>query len=205
MSTLHSHATPPLRAVVVGARGYSGAEVVRLLSHHPGVDLVAVFGSEHASGGLADHVPALRNVVNLELQPFSADAVSASAPDVVFLATPHAFSHDVACGLLQMGAVVLDLSGAFRLHDPAVYLPTYGFEHLEHDLLRAAAYGMPEINAPAIAAADLVAVPGCYPTASVLGVKPALDAAGPRHDASPLGAALGGHGGPLRRGRYPSD
>ena len=176
MNNCTNQVSPPLRAVVVGARGYSGAEVVRLLSQHAGVNLVGVFGSAHASGDLADHVPSLRNVVDLELQPFSLDSIAALAPDAVFLATPHAFSHDVAAALLKLGTVVLDLSGAFRLNDPLAYSTTYGFEHVEHDLLHAAAYGMAEINAPAIAEANLVAVPGCYPTASVLGIRPALDA-----------------------------
>ena len=94
----------------------------------------------------------------------------------MFLATPHEASHDLAPPLLERGVAVFDLSAAFRLPDPRDYPTHYGFEHRHPELLARAAYGLAELNAEAIAASDLVAVPGCYPTSVILPLRPLSDA-----------------------------
>ena len=94
----------------------------------------------------------------------------------MFLATPHEASHDLAPPLLERGVAVFDLSAAFRLPDPRDYPTHYGFEHRHPELLARAAYGLAELNAEAIAASDLVAMPGCYPTSVILPLRPLSDA-----------------------------
>ena len=183
-----------IRAVVIGASGYTGAEAVSLLLRHPGATLVGLFGSERrgaagapgAEGGPrfdAIH-PRFRGMTDLRVPPFDAAALAALAPDVVFLATPHEVSHELAPALMERGVRVIDLSGAFRLRDTDVFERVYGFAHAHAGALEKAVYGMPELNREKIRAAPLVACAGCYPTASVLPTAPlvragALDGAFP--------------------------
>lgn len=155
------------RVVIIGASGYTGVEGAGLVSRHPALELVGVFGSpsrEHGTQPFSEVAPALRGVVDLTLEPYSASGVSALSPDVALLATPHEASARLAPDLLSAGMRVVDLSGAFRLpaHDYPVH---YGFEHPSAFLLNEAAYGLPEVNRDAIAHAMLVGVAGCYPTA----------------------------------------
>lgn len=168
------------RTIIIGAGGYTGAELAGVLCAHPQVELVGLFASgKNAEGGVsqfADLFPRFRNVVDLPVQPCSVAAVAALRPQVVFLATPHEVSHDLAPELLETGAVVIDLSAAFRLKDAAVFHKHYGFEHLHSDLLAEAVYGLPEINRAALAEADLIAAPGCYPTSAVLPLHPLIQA-----------------------------
>lgn len=173
-----------IRISIIGAAGYSGAELVGLLAVNDEVELVGLFGSESraasAPGGapqqFADAHPRFRGVIDLSIEPFSIDKLLAQNPDAVFLATPHEVSHDVAPDLLKHGIVVFDLSAAFRLGDPAAYSKHYGFTHAHLDLLMKAVYGLPERNAEAIHTADLIALPGCYPTSIVLPLAPLMDA-----------------------------
>ena len=163
---------------VFGASGYAGLELVRLLAGHPGVELVAAasdrFIGEPVAARLAAPLPALR---------FEAvDAVRARAREcaIVLLATPAEASHGLAPELVAAGARVVDLSGAFRLREPARHAAAYGFPHAHPALLAEAAYGLPELGADArarIRAARLVANPGCYATAIQLALAP-LHAAG---------------------------
>jgi N-acetyl-gamma-glutamyl-phosphate reductase len=109
-------------------------------------------------------------------QPLDVEQVVGSGSDVVFLATPHETSHEVIPRLLASGLRVVDLSGAFRLKQPAAYAQWYGFDHTATEVLAEAVYGIPEFNAPAIAKARLVANPGCYPTSVILALAPLLRA-----------------------------
>lgn len=165
------------RVVVIGASGYTGGELVELLARHPHADLVGLFGSQGRTEPepIEALFPRLRGVVDLALEPYSPDAVAALDPDAVFLATPHEASASLAAELFEL-TPVLDLSGAFRLGDPGAYPAWYGFEHANPVLLDEAAYGLCERNRDAIRGADLIAVPGCYPTASILGLAPLVDA-----------------------------
>ncbi len=177
-----SHGTtsrPRIRAVVVGAAGYAGAEAVGLLAQHPGVELVGLFGSvRHAERAERfDHLfPRYRGVVDLLVKGASSEAILADAPDVAILATPHEASHELAPKLLARGMVVLDLSAAFRLRDSRAYPRYYGFEHAHRSWLAQAVYGLPEHHRSEISQAQLVAVPGCYPTSVILPLQPIVAA-----------------------------
>jgi N-acetyl-gamma-glutamyl-phosphate reductase len=173
-----------IKVSIIGAAGYSGAELVGLLATHEDVEIVGLFGSEsrghsapHASPQRFDDIhPRFRGAVSLPIEPTSLDRVLAGQPDAVFLATPHEVSHELAPQLLAHGIVVIDLSAAFRLRDPNNYASHYGLAHARPDLLASAAYGLAERHAAAIRQADLIAVPGCYPTSVVLPLAPLIDA-----------------------------
>lgn len=160
-----------LRVSVVGASGYTGGEILRLLAHHPHVEVVHVTADTHAGQPASAIFPSLRGVFDLTCERLDPDAV-ARAADAAFLCLPHKTSMEVGAALHRLGTRVIDLSADFRLRDPAAYPEWYGLEHLAPDLLREAAYGLPELHGTRIAAARLVAVPGCYPTGALLGLAP---------------------------------
>lgn len=166
----------PLRTVIVGAAGYTGAELASLLAAHPACEIVGVFGSEkRAAEGeqpLSRLFPRLRGVVDLPLRVASVQAIVDLKPNVVFLCTPHEVSAAMSEALLAAELVVIDLSAAFRLHNAADYPTHYGFEHPAAHLLQRAVYGLPEFNRARIAESDLIACPGCYPTSVALALKP---------------------------------
>jgi N-acetyl-gamma-glutamyl-phosphate reductase len=156
---------------VVGYTGYSGAELVRILQHHSQVDVLLLDHREHAG-----HHPALRKPELPEHLPCSPEAVQAAGVELVFLATPPAVSMELASGLLQAGARVVDLSGAFRLGTAENYSAWYREPHTQPQLLAEAVYGLPEFFRERVAGARLVANPGCYPTAANLAIRPLLEA-----------------------------
>ena len=166
----------PLRTVIVGAAGYTGAELASLLAAHPACEIVGVFGSEkRAAEGeqpLSRLFPRLRGVVDLPLRVASVQPIVDLKPNVVFLCTPHEVSAAMSEALLAAELVVIDLSAAFRLHNAADYPTHYGFEHPAAHLLQRAVYGLPEFNRARIAESDLIACPGCYPTSVALALKP---------------------------------
>ena len=174
--------SPSIRTSVVGASGYAGAELLAILAAHPNAEVVALFGSSRKSDEgtptAADLFPRFEGtaVGALPIKPFDVAAATALGLDAIYLATPHELSHEVARALADAGIVVLDLSAAFRLSDRAVFEKNYGFAHAHADLLAEAAYGLAEFNAARIAEARLVAVPGCYPTASILAIRPLVEA-----------------------------
>jgi len=174
--------THPLRCGIVGASGYAGAELLAILAAHPCAEIAGLFGSsrkaEEGAPTAADLFPRFESlpVGALKVEPFSVDAAKALELDAIFLATPHELSHEVARALIDADILVLDLSAAFRLSDRVVFEKNYGFAHEHADLLAEAVYGLAEFNAEAIAEARLVAVPGCYPTASILAILPLVEA-----------------------------
>jgi len=162
---------------VVGAAGYSGAELVGILLRHPSVRLTGLFGSEkRGADGRRERFdelhPRHRGEIDLEVEPASIHAILAHAPDAVFLCTPHEASLELAPALQREGVVVFDLSAAFRLRDASLYAKHYGFEHHAADALAGAVYGLPELAGAAIAQASLIACPGCYPTSVILPIVP---------------------------------
>jgi N-acetyl-gamma-glutamyl-phosphate reductase len=166
-----------VRAVVAGATGYSGRDLIRLLLDHPRIDLVGAFASRSAEATpLAAIHPQLTRLTELDCQPFDEATVAEFKPDLVFLATPNEFSHEVAPALLDAGATVVDLSGAFRLRDEALYPKFYGFEHTRPDLLQKAVYGLTEFARERLRGAKLIANPGCYPTSILTPMIPLLRA-----------------------------
>lgn len=171
-----------LRIAVVGASGYTGAELLTILANHPAAEVVGVFGSSRKSDEGSPRVADLfarfeaQEIGALRVMPFEMSAVLALQLDAIFLATPHEFSHEVARELVDAGIVVFDLSAAFRLSDCNVFEKNYGFAHLHGSLLSESVYGLAEFNHASLAHARLVAVPGCYPTASILAIRPLVEA-----------------------------
>ena len=162
------------RVGIVGYRGYSGAELVRILERHARVEPVLL---EHRQGAAADaEGQAIRNGKGPLCLPCTAEAVRAERIALVFLATPPEVSMDLAPAMLGAGARVVDLSGAFRLRTPENYAAWYKAAHTQPELLAEAAYGLPEFCRESIPAARLVANPGCYPTAANLAIRPLIDA-----------------------------
>jgi len=157
------------KAGVVGFSGYSGAELVRLLGSHPNVEPVLLEHRQDPGGR-----PAPVNHPQLRRAPSSPDSVGDEGLAVVFLATPPEVSMDLAPGLLDAGAKVIDLSGAFRLRDAATYARWYKQEHTAPQLLGEAVYGLPEFCRQRIRGARLISNPGCYPTAANLAIQPLI-------------------------------
>jgi len=161
---------PPL-AGIAGYRGYSGAELVRILERHPRVTPVLLEHREDAAGHSRP-----QGASGPRHAPCTSKAVLAEGISVVFLATPPDVSMELAPALLAAGVKVVDLSGAFRLRTPAAYSAWYKEPHTQPDLLAEAAYGLPEFCRERIPAARLVANPGCYPTAANLAIRPLIEA-----------------------------
>ena len=167
-----------LNTLIVGASGYAGAELATYVNRHPHMNITALTVSAQSNDAgklLSDLHPQLKGMVDLPLQPMSDISEFAKGVDVVFLATAHEVSHDVAPQFLEAGCVVFDLSGAYRVNDAAFYEKFYGFTHQHPDLLEQAVYGLAEWNVEKLKEAKLVAVPGCYPTAAQLSLKPLID------------------------------
>ena len=159
-----------MRIAIIGATGYTGAELISILAGHPSATIVGLFSSGRTEPveSIATIFPRLRGVCDLPLAAYSDEALDALAPDAVFLATPVEVSHDLAPRLAGKGIATFDLSAAFRLSSAEAFQKHYGFRHAHADALRASAYGLPEWNRVAIAAANLIACPGCYATSAIL-------------------------------------
>jgi N-acetyl-gamma-glutamyl-phosphate reductase len=163
---------------IVGASGYSGEELIRLLLSHPHAELAAITSRQYAGQTLTQvfprfsHYPKAKGLRFSESQP----DLLARQSELVFLALPHGVAAVFAVPLLQHGCQVIDLSADFRVKDPAVYKDFYGHDHPAPDLLAKSVYGLPEIHRLSLKNASLVASPGCYPTSILLPVIPLLRA-----------------------------
>jgi N-acetyl-gamma-glutamyl-phosphate reductase len=166
------------KVAVVGASGYSGEELVRLLLSHPHAELAAVTSRQYAGQSLAQVFPKFANHPKARGLHFSEPKTDllAEQAQVVFLALPHGVAAEFAKPLLEARCRVIDLSADFRLRDAALYREFYGHEHPAPDLLGRAIYGLPEVRRAEIAGATLVAAPGCYPTSVLLPLIPLLKA-----------------------------
>ena len=155
-----------LPVAIVGASGYSGAELIRLLVQHPHADLLCITSRQMAGISLGEALPRLRSLPGTDVKFTASDprAVIESGPSVVFLALPHGISHEYAAPLLEAGLRVIDLSDDFRLRSAKRYKHYRGTDHPAPDLLPDAVYGLPEIHGDTITRAKLIACPGCYPT-----------------------------------------
>ena len=160
----------PLRAAVVGATGYIGMQCTALLAGHPDVELTRVLGRSSAGSRFCDVVPGSGVELTIE------DGLDPGSVDVVLAALPHTVAAGAAAGWLSAGATVIDCSADFRLHDAAAYTTWYGVEHPSPDLLDEAVYAMVELQRERLTGANLISVPGCYPTATLLACVPALRA-----------------------------
>lgn len=163
-----------IKVGVVGGTGYTGVELLRLLAQHPEVELSAITSRGDAGRPVSDMFPNLRRRVNLTFSDPAAAALDRC--DLVFFATPNGIAMQQAPALLAAGVRVIDLAADFRIKDVALWSRWYGMAHAAPEWVERAVYGLPEINRGAIRGAQLVANPGCYPTAVQLGFKPLVEA-----------------------------
>jgi N-acetyl-gamma-glutamyl-phosphate reductase len=162
------------RVAIAGATGYTGQELLRLLARHPGVTITAAMSSGAQSGtpSAPRRLPALAHIWTGSITPLDRDALARDV-DVVFLALPDKAAAELAPALVDAGVRVIDLSGAFRLRDEAMRAKWYPETH---ERPAALAYGLTELERPAVEAARMVANPGCYPTATLLALAPVVSA-----------------------------
>lgn len=163
-----------IKVGIIGGTGYTGVELLRLLSVHPQVSLQVITSRGEAGKKVADLFPNLRGFVDLAFR--EPDSAPLAQCDVVFSATPNGVAMTHARPLLDKGVKLIDLAADFRLRDPQEWEKWYGIKHSCPELLEEAVYGLPEINRERIKKARLIANPGCYPTAVQLGFLPLLGA-----------------------------
>jgi len=189
-----------MKAGVIGASGYAGVELCRLLAAHPSLELAVAAARTHAGEPVGTHTPSLAAAYP-QLVYAQADPDGFAGLDVVFCALPHGESQRLVPSLLGKVGVVVDLAADFRLKDPAAYPQWYGEEHSVPELLGDAVYGLPELGRAPIASASLVAAPGCYPTSAALALAPLVRAGAVAAEGIVVDAASGVSGA----GRAASD
>ena len=163
-----------IKVGIIGGTGYTGVELLRLLVSHPQVELTLITSRSEAHKPVSDLFPSLRGFTDLRFsQP---DTANYSSCDVVFSATPNGIAMQHARDLLAQGVRLIDLAADFRIKDITVWEQWYGMQHACPELVASAVYGLPEINRDAIAEANIIANPGCYPTATILGFLPLVRA-----------------------------
>ena len=163
-----------IKVGVVGGTGYTGVELLRLLSRHSEVELVAITSRGDAGMAVADMFPSLRRRVGLKF--VTPQEARLEACDAVFFATPNGIAMQQAAQLVDAGVRVIDLAADFRIRDIAEWQKWYGMEHAAPELVAEAVYGLPELNREQIRGARVLANPGCYPTAVQLGFLPLIEA-----------------------------
>lgn len=163
-----------MKVAIVGGSGYTGAELIRLLNGHPEAEITTVTSETYEGKKVSDVYPMLTGAVELAFIKYSPKATAGA--DVVFVALPHGEAMKAIPDLVKEGSAVIDLSGDFRLEDAALYEQWYGLKHVAPSLLDQAVYGLTELNREQISGAKLISNPGCYPTASILGLAPLLNA-----------------------------
>ena len=166
-----------LKVALIGATGYSGAEIVRILLRHPAVHLGTLMTAnvdrkETQPQRLSAALPQFNGLCDLEIEPLDLDGLQQRSLAAVILATPNETSYEIVPSLMERGFRIIDLSGSFRLQDKSLYPKWYGFEHHHPYLLETSVYGLTEINRDAIRNARLLANPGCYPTSALLPLIP---------------------------------
>lgn len=199
-----------LNVIVIGASGYTGAELAAQIERHPYAKLCGLYVSENSQDA---HKPVsqlygqLRGIIDLPLIPLAAtiDPQEFTNIDAVFLATAHSVSHDLAPQFLACGCQVFDLSGAFRVNQADFYPKFYGFEHHHADWLDKAVYGLAEWQVDGVRDAQLVALPGCYPTASLCALKPLHNAGLLTDSCTPVIDATSGVSGAGRKASLTSN
>lgn len=164
-----------VKAGIIGATGYTGAELVRILSRHPEVELVALTSRHYAGEEMASVYPALTGYTSLPCEALTPEEVLERA-EVVFIALPHGHAVMVAARALGKGVRVIDLGADLRFREAKTYEKWYKIPHGNPELAAHAVYGLPEIHRKAIRQARVVANPGCYPTSVILGLAPLLKA-----------------------------
>jgi N-acetyl-gamma-glutamyl-phosphate reductase len=164
--------TKTLQAAIIGASGYSGVELVKILLRHPHVEITCMMGSSTVGKRIDEVYPYFRKKCDLEIEPYELARLKEN--DIVFLALPHGKAIEYVPELLDNGKRVIDFSGDFRLKSPEMYEEWYNIPHTAGDVLEKAVYGLPELFRKDIRTAQLVANPGCYPTGAILALAPLL-------------------------------
>lgn len=162
-----------IKAGIVGATGYTGVELLRLLARHAQVEVTVITSRAEAGVKVADIYPSLRGHIDLAFT--EPDINTLGACDVVFFATPHGVAQNLMPALMKTTARIIDLSADFRIRDVPVWEKWYGQAHGAPELVNQAVYGLPEVNREKIRTAKLIACPGCYPTATQLGFLPLIE------------------------------
>jgi len=164
-----------MRIGIIGGSGYVGSELLRLLLMHPEVEVTMVTSRQVAGEYVFNVHPNLRGITQLKFVPLDIEQLKANC-DLVFTATPHGGSVNLVPKLLEAGLKVIDMSADFRLKNPADYESYYGWTHAHPEMLKEAAYGLPELHREEIKKAKLVACPGCMATSAILGLAPIVKA-----------------------------
>ncbi len=164
-----------LKVAIVGSTGYGGVELIRLLQHHPQVEITSVISSSAAGSPIAEGYPHLNEIRTDLLDGVEPEAIRSKA-DLVFLATPAGVASKLAGQLLEVGLKVIDLSGDLRLKSPSVYEQWYNKPAAEQQLLDRAVYGLAEVFGQEVRDEQLISNPGCFPTGTLLGLVPAVAA-----------------------------
>ena len=162
-----------IRVSIVGASGYAGMELVRILLRHPAVSLAHLAVREPAGQRFSDLFPGLRGLCDLPLSGFEVEKITEES-DLVFFGLPHTSSMEWVPRFMQSGIRLIDLSADYRLDRADLYRSAYGCEHRQPEALKQFVYGLPEFNRSRIAASTVVANPGCFPTSVELALMPAL-------------------------------
>lgn len=163
------------RVAILGGTGYSALELIKLLLRHPHVEIAVITSRQEGSPHIGAVHPPLANRLDLRCEDLGPIAVAQRA-ECVFSCLPHGVTASLVPHLLEAGARVIDFSADYRLRDPSVYAEWYGEKHADPSRLSKAVYGMPELFAEQIPSAELIANPGCYPTAAALALAPLLQA-----------------------------
>ena len=162
---------PRIQVAVLGGSGYTGGELLRILSGHPYVQVAVVTADKSVGMPISSVFPHLDSFYDLTFEAVDINKLTEQA-DLIFLALPHTTSMEIVAKCHQAKKPVIDLSADYRLHDPAIYQQWYHTAHTQVPLLKKAVYGLPELHRSKISLSDLIAVPGCYPTAAILQLAP---------------------------------
>lgn len=189
-----------INAAIVGATGYAGQELVKILLRHPKVKINALISQSSERKAIEDEFPYFNKLISAKFDKMDVHHISKDT-DLAFLSLPHKAAMHVAGQLLDKGLRVIDLSADFRLKDKSLYRTWYGVDHTDNELLELAVYGLPEFYRSKIRKANLIANPGCYPTSALLAVLPALAEGIINTDEIIIDAKSGASGA----GRMPSD
>lgn len=167
-----------IRVGIVGGTGYTGVELLRILSRHPSVVVKFLTSRSEAGKAVSEIFPSLRGVCDVAFSDMTDETMAQMADgcDVVFFATPHGVAMTHTPALVAKGVKVIDLGADFRLQSLDDFEQWYGMVHTCTDVLKDSVYGLPEVSRDKIAAASVIANPGCYPTTAILGLKPVIDA-----------------------------
>lgn len=183
-----------MRIGIIGGSGYVGSELLRLLLMHPEAEVTIVTSRQMAGEYVFNVHPNLRGLTQLKFVPLDISELQKNC-DLIFTATPHGGSVNLVPKLLEAGLKVIDMSADFRLKNPADYETYYGWKHAHPDMLKEAAYGLPELHREEIKKATLIACPGCMATTAILGLAPIIKAGLVEKDKVVVDLKVGSSGG----------